>query len=70
MISQLHYKDGYSIKEIPGSELTLEQLQNAIFAQLARLIADAVRQNQEIQEIETRDTIEGQKELLEANNDV
>lgn len=60
----------YLIDEVSGTEYqTLEQLQQGIFMQLARLIADAVRQNQELPDGSKCDTIEP-KELLEVNDDV
>jgi len=59
----------YLIDEVSGTEYqTLEQLQQGIFLQLARLIADAVRQ-QELPDGSTCDIIEP-KELLEVNDDV
>lgn len=52
----------YQIEEISGAEYkTLEQMQDNIFAQLARLLVDAIRQNQELSGNQKR-TEQGKKQ--------
>lgn len=48
----------YPIKETPGTEYkTLEQAQNEILVPLARLIAEAIRQEEELSSAENHDRI-------------